>query len=759
MSRPPPPADLSSQTTPPRQASQGDGEGASGENISQPISGRVRVLLPLPVGDGYDYAVPPEMTVFPGSFVEVPLGRRHLIGVVWDEGNAPLAADKIKPIKASLPTQPMTLAMRRMVEWIARYTLSPPGAVLRMAMSVPDALLPPKPTVLYRLAPEADRNGVKLTAARRQALAFMADAPALPATDIARAAGVGVGVIKGMQAAGVVEPVWQTAEAMPQQPDPEHPGPELSDGQASAAQHLVSMAEARRFAVTLLDGVPGAGKTEVYFEAVAAALKAGRQVLVLLPEIALSAQWLRRFEQRFGALPGEWHSDLTGLERRRTWRAAQSGAARVIVGARSALFLPFRDLGLIVVDEEHESAFKQEDGVIYNARDMAVVRARLEEAPVVLVSATPSLETVVNAESGRYGLLHLPARHGGAAMASIEAIDLRRHPPMRGQFLSPPLIEAVGQTLADAKQALLFINRRGYAPLTLCRTCGHRVECPNCTAWLVEHRFRGRLICHHCGFHQARPTHCPSCSAEDSLVACGPGVERLHEEVRLHFPEARAMVLASDLIAGPRAAQSLIQQIADHEVDLVIGTQIVAKGHHFPDLALVGVVDADLGLSGGDLRAAERTFQLLYQVAGRAGRAHGDGRALLQTWQPEHPVIQALASGQRERFMAAEKQARSAAGMPPYGRLAALILSSADEAQVEAAARAIAAAAPHLDGVRVLGPAPAPLALLRGRHRRRLLLKTRREVDIQAVLLQWLAPVSLPGSVRLQIDVDPYSFF
>ncbi|MGE0155012.1 MAG: primosomal protein N' [Reyranellaceae bacterium] len=722
------------------------------------MTGQVRVLLPLPVGDGYDYAVPAEMAIAAGDFVEVPLGRRHLVGVVWGAGTATLAAEKIRPIRARLPAAPMRPAMRRLVDWVARYTLSPPGAVLRMAMSVSDALLPPRPVLLYRLASPPPVGEVKLTAARRRVLDFMAQAPPLPAADIARGAGVGVGVVKNLQPPGLIEPLWQASETAPAPPDPDHPRATLSPAQESAATALRQAVQAARFSVTLLDGVPGAGKTEVYFEAVAAALKQGRQVLVLLPEIALSAQWLRRFEQRFGVLPSEWHSDLTGLERRRTWRAVQAGSARLVVGARSALFLPFRDLGLIVIDEEHESAFKQEDGVIYNARDMAIVRARLEEAPAVLVSATPSLETIVNAEAGRYRVQHLPARHGDARMARIEAVDLRRQPPARGQFLSPVLLQAAGETLQQQKQVLLFLNRRGYAPLTLCRACGHRIECPNCTAWLVEHRFRGRLICHHCGFNAPRPAECPACGAQDSLVACGPGVERLQEEVQLHFPEARAMVLASDMIASPRQAQALIQQIAEHEVDLVIGTQIVAKGHHFPDLALVGVVDADLGLSGGDLRAAERTFQLLYQVAGRAGRTNGDGRALLQTWQPQHPVIAALASGERERFIDAEKRARADAHMPPYGRLAALILSSEDEAQVEAAARALAAAAPQLEGVRVLGPAPAPLALLRGRHRRRLLLKTPREVDIQAVLQPWLAAVALPHAVRLQVDVDPYSF-
>jgi primosomal protein N' (replication factor Y) len=753
----PPPADLSSQSAIGRQAPQAAVSPASGENIVAPLKGQVRVLLPMPVGDGYDYAVPEEIAVSAGDFVEVPLGRRHLLGVVWGPGTATLAAEKIKPIRSKLPTAPMSDSMRKLIDWVARYTLSPPGAVLRMAMSVPDALMPPRPTLLYQLGP-APAPDLKLTAARKRVLEFMAQTPALPAADIARGAGVGVGVVKNLQPLGLIEPVWLTSDALPTQPDADHVGVALSDAQEQAASAFRAMVQAKSFAVSLLDGVPGAGKTEVYFEAVAAALKQSRQVLVLLPEIALSAQWLHRFEQRFGTMPGEWHSDLTGLERRRTWRAVQAGSVKVVVGARSALFLPFRDLGLIVVDEEHESAFKQEDGVIYNARDMAIVRARIEDVPAVLVSATPSLETIVNAEAGRYGLQHLPARHGGADMVQVETVDLRQKPPLRGQFLSPVLIEAMRETLARDKQALLFLNRRGYAPLTLCRACGHRVECPNCTAWLVEHRFRGRLICHHCGFNTPRPVECPSCSAPDSLVACGPGVERLQEEVREHFPDAHAMVLASDMIGSPRQAQALIEQIAEHEVDIVIGTQIVAKGHHFPDLALVGVVDADLGLAGGDLRAAERTFQLLYQVAGRAGRADGDGRALLQTYQPLHPVIAALASGERGRFLDAEKRARADAGMPPYGRLAALILSSEDESQVDAAARAVSAAAPHLEGVRVLGPAPAPLALLRGRHRRRLLLKTKREVDIQAVLLDWLGPVSLPNAVRLQVDVDPYSF-
>jgi primosomal protein N' (replication factor Y) len=487
-------------------------------------------------------------------------------------------------------------------------------------------------------------------------------------------------------------------------------------------------------------------------------LRAGRQAVVLLPEIALTGQWLERFERRFGARPAEWHSDLTATERRVAWRAIASGEARVVVGARSALFLPYPELGLIVVDEEHEVAYKQEDGVAYQARDKAEQRGHIAKIPVILASATPSLETLQNVAAGRYGVLHLPDRHAGAALPRVGAIDLRRDRPARQRWLSPALVGALEQTLANGEQALLFLNRRGYAPLTLCRGCGYRLACPNCTAWLVEHRLLGRLQCHHCG-HQARlPEVCPQCAAAGSFAACGPGVERLAEEATVLFPTARIAMLTSDTMGGPRAAAAMIERIARHEVDLLIGTQIVAKGHHFPMLTLVGVVDADLGLAGGDLRAAERTFQLLHQVAGRAGRAERPGQVLLQTYDPEHPVMQALVAGDRDRLVAHEMAERQAAGMPPFGRLAALILSSHDVERLDRTARDLARLAPSGSGISVLGPAPAPLALLRGRHRRRFLMKCRRDIAPQPLIRHWLSRIKLPGTVRLQIDIDPYSF-
>ncbi len=739
-----------------------------GKRAESPAAGaRVSVLLPLPLAGAYDYLAPGDLALEPGSLVRVPLGNREVAGVVWDRApDAPEVPEKrLKVVSARCELPPFPEVQRRFIDWVAGYTMAPPGAVLRMALSVPAALEPPKPVIAYRLSADAETrlSEIKATPARRRVLDELDQGPARPLTELARAAGTGTGVVKGLLAAGVLEAVALPPPAPFEAPDPSRTGPALSPSQAKAAAELRAKVAAGGFSVTLLDGVTGSGKTEVYLEAVAAALAREKQVLVLLPEIALSAQWLERFAGRFGAEPAVWHSELTPARRRATWRAIALGQARVVVGARSALYLPFHELGLIVVDEEHDAGFKQEDGVIYHARDMAVVRARLGGFPIVLASATPSLETVTNVKSGRYGRQHLPERHGGAVLPEVQLIDLRRDPPPRieglGQsWLSSALRQAVVETLAAGEQAMLFLNRRGYAPLTLCRACGHRMQCPQCTAWLVEHRRIGRLQCHHCGLESALPRNCPDCNAEASLAACGPGVERLAEEVAELFPAARCAIMASDTMTGPSAAAEMLRAVQAREVDLLIGTQIVAKGHHFPQLTLVGVVDADLGLFGGDLRATERTYQLLDQVAGRAGRAERPGRALIQTSDPRHPVMQALAAGARARFLEAEAEERAQGGLPPFGRLAALILSSHDRDTLDGACRALARKAPHGTGIQVLGPAPAPLAVLRGRHRRRFLLKTGRETAPQGLIRAWLAQVKLPGKVRLQIDIDPYSF-
>jgi primosomal protein N' (replication factor Y) len=600
----------------------------------------------------------------------------------------------------------------------------------------------------------------RMTAARSRVLALLADGLVRHKREAAEEAGVGVGVIDALVDEGTLEALPLAAEPVARLPDPAYAAPDLSEAQAAAADALRASVAAREFSVTLLDGVTGSGKTEVYFEAAAENIRAGRQSLILMPEIALTGQFLDRFAARFGTRPAEWHSEISPRKRARTWSAVANGEVSVVAGARSALFLPFKDLGLIVVDEEHDAAYKQEDGVHYHARDMAVVRARIAKVPIVLASATPSVETEVNARRGRYRRLALPERFGGQHLPAIEPIDLRREGPPRGRFVSPRLAEEVNLALERKQQALLFLNRRGYAPLTLCRACGHRFACPNCDAWLVDHRFRQRLVCHHCGFAMPTPQACPQCAATDTFVACGPGVERLQEEVAALFPGARVMVLSSDLIATIEHMRAELKDIAEGLVDIVIGTQLVAKGHHFPRLNLVGIIDADLGLANGDPRAAERTFQLLSQVSGRAGREEGRGYGYLQTHQPEHPVMRALISQDRDAFYAAEIAARESMGYPPFGRLASLIVSAGDKHEAEGFARRLAGAAPPNEEVRVLGPAEAPLAVVRGRYRFRLLVKAPRAFDLSNHLRDWLAAGPKPkGNIKLEVDVDPQSFY
>jgi primosomal protein N' (replication factor Y) len=720
---------------------------------------RVPVLLPLPLDGAYDYSVPSAMEVAPGAVVTVPLGPRALHGVVWHgEADGKVPAAKLRPIASVVPTPPLRPALMRFIDWVADYTLSAPGEVLRMALPIPAATEAPRPRVGWRLA-ESMPEGVRITPERARVLEVLRGAPGLVWTgsDLARAAGVTPGVLRGMADAGLLAPA-QMPGLHDAPPRADALAPALTPAQQDTAATLRAAVAAARFGVTLLDGVTGSGKTEVYLEAVAETIARGRQALVLLPEIALSAQVIDRFTARFGAPPAVWHSEVAGARRRATWRAVAEGRAPIVVGARSALWLNFASLGLVVVDEEHETAFKQEDGVTYHARDMAVVRARIEDVPCVLVSATPSLETLANVQRGRYARLHLPERHGEAGLPEVTAIDLRREPPPRGRFLAPPLVAAIEQTLARSEQALLFLNRRGFAPLTLCRACGHRFECANCTAWLVEHRYTRTLQCHHCGHSEPAPETCPECGAEGSLTAIGPGVERVAEEVRALFPAARVLEMSSDTVHGAHAAAAMAAMIENREIDLIVGTQLVAKGWHFPHLTLVGVVDADLGLAGGDLRAAERTLQVLHQVGGRAGRAARAGRVLLQTWQPSHPVMQALVSGDIDRFVAEEMAARRAGGWPPFGRLVAVIVSAGEAAIADAAAAALRRTAPAGERFVVLGPAPAPLSILRGMHRRRLLLKAARDVDVQALMRRWLTATEVPRQARIDIDVDPVSF-
>lgn len=651
-----------------------------------------RILLPVPAGAGYDYLVQSGPDVQAGAFVAVPFGRDENIGVVWGAGSGEVESHKLKEINGVLDVPPLSETTRSFLDFVASYTLTPPGAILKMLLG-------------GRFRPLKEKDVLSIP-----------------------------------------------------EPKPAVGRKNLTPNQSKAAAVLVDSVRARKASVTLLDGVTGSGKTEVYAEAMEEAFRQGRQVLLLLPEIAMTAALLDRLTARFGAPPVLWHSAVGEKRRRLNWHAIAQGKAQFVLGARSALFLPFADLGLIVVDEEHEAAYKQEDGVIYHGRDMAVARGHFEKCPVILASATPSLETIRNVQQGKYAHVRLTSRFGKAEMPEINLVDLRREDMNAQTFISEPLFLALQDALATGRQAMLFLNRRGYAPLTLCRACGHRMQCPSCTSWLIEHKRTGRLHCHHCGYSCKTPSLCPACGAEGKLAACGPGIERIAEEIAARLPGARAAIMASDTLSGPEAAQKLVDQMNDHELDILIGTQIMAKGYHFPRLTIVGVIDADLGLAGGDPRAAERTFQLLQQVAGRSGRAEDKGRVFLQTVAPDHPVMQALLNGDRDSFIRAEMAERRAYSLPPFGRMASLTVSGTDAKKVIALANEIAAAAPRTDGLRLLGPAPAPFAVLRGKTRYRLMIQSAEKAKLAAVVRDWLSRVKIPRTIKVQVDIDPYSF-
>ena len=713
----------------------------------------VPVLLPLKFDQLLTYEANEALP--PGALVEVPLGKRKVIGCVWDGAADKIDKSKIKPISTVLPIEPLQKNLRDFVEWVAGWTLSPRGQVLKLVLRENEINFEAKPQKLLRLS---NNPAGKQTLPRARVVDLLSDGFARMRAEILRETGVSAGVLTTLLKLDVLEEV--VAEQKPPQPlNPDAQDVALNKKQKEIADDLRAQVNDKKFAASLLHGATGSGKTEVYFEAVAEAIRQGKQALVLVPEIALTAQFLERFARRFGGAPAEWHSQISQSKRARLWHQIARGEAQVVVGARSALFLPYKNLGLIVVDEEHEQAYRQEDHVLYHARDMAVKRANIEKCPVILASATPSLESWSNAESGRYKKFSLPERYNEKALPIISSIDLRAHKMKALEWLSPPLKKEIEETLARNEQVLLFLNRRGYAPLTLCRACGFRIACPQCAAYLVEHKRSGRLQCHHCGHHQKIPEACPSCGNKESFASVGLGVERLTDDARAAFPNARTLTLSSDLAGGMKQLRGEIDRIANHEVDLIIGTQLVAKGHNFPGLTLVGVIDGDFSLGSGDPRAGERTFQVLHQVIGRAGRGKNPGFALVQTHAPDHPVLQALLAGDQAAFYEAESAQRKTAGLPPFGRLAAFIISARDQHEALRYAKALAACAPRAEGVKILGPAEAPLSKLKGLYRYRLLAKAPRDFNLQAFVKAWfLSAPQISGSLRCTVDMDPYNF-
>jgi primosomal protein N' (replication factor Y) (superfamily II helicase) len=714
----------------------------------------VAVMVGVAVEGPYTYHVPDGMTVARGSIVSVPLGPRLVLGVVWGPPKDMVAHNRLRDIAMAYDVPPLSEELLKLVEWVARYTLAAPGQVLRAVLRSSEALDAPKPVVAFR---RTGKDPDRMTPARLRVLDVLMDDMAWPKAALIGSAGVSASVVEGLERAGAVERLETPAPPIVEQPDPEAAIATLSEGQQKALDDILAL-DPHQFGVALLDGVTGGGKTEVFFEAVADTLRAGRQALILLPEIALTNTFINRFTKRFGTRPAEWHSDMTPLQRAKVWRGVLDGTVRAVVGARSALFLPFRELGILVLDEEHDGAYKQADGITYHARDMAVVRAHLSHARVILSSATPSVETRNNANTGRYAHVLLTSRYAEAAMPNITTIDMRIDGPEKGAWIAPTLAREVFAALDRGEQALLFLNRRGYAPLTLCRSCGHQYQCPDCSAWMVEHRFRGVLMCHHCGHEVRTPTACSECGEADALIAVGPGIERVAEEAAARFPDARRVILSSDMGSNAQLRERL-GEIERGEFDLIIGTQLVSKGHHFEKLTVVGVLDADLGLAHGDPRAAEKTFQILTQVAGRAGRASKTGKAFLQTYHPDHAVMKAMVTGDREAFYAHELAARESGGLPPFGRLAALIISANEHDVAMAYAKRLLSAAPMAEGVRLFGPADAPISMVRGRYRVRLLAQSGKDFDLSGYVRFWLGSAEKPTvNLRVQVDIDPMSF-
>ena len=725
----------------------------------------VGVLLPLPFNDVFDYKIEDNPVL--GELVRVSFGREVVVGAVWKLGKSSNLDDaKIKPVIERLNFPPLSPELIKFIDFVANYNMAFKGLVLKMALSVRAVFDDAKMTTLYKLSGKTLAEAkLKNSDARWRVMDLLKHFPYTRA-EIAKGAGVGQAVIKTMIDAGVLEPFQVEAKKSFALPNANFAKVNLTPEQQAAADVLCAKV-GNGFSVTLIDGVTGSGKTEVYFEAVSQALQNGKQVLIMVPEISLTTQWLGRFEKRFGVKPACWHSGLGTRERIDNWIGIVENRAKVIVGARSALFLPYADLGLIVIDESHDHSFKQEDVVNYQGRDMAVVRAKMEQVPIILATATPDLETICNVESGKYDVVKLQSRFAAAQLPDIKIIDLKKDKPQKypndkGQlnvaWLAPTLVNALKDNLEKGEQSMLFLNRRGYAPLTICRDCGYRIQCPNCTAWLTEHRKSKSLVCHHCGYTTSIPSRCPDCGSEEGLTACGPGVERVAEEVTRRFPTARIGILSSDITSTLNEVSEVIAQMERQEIDIIIGTQILAKGHHFPSLTLVGIVDADLGLMGSDLRASEQTFQLLSQVSGRAGRGDKKGTVFLQTLYPENAVLQALLNNDRAKFIELEKQSRRILKLPPFGKLAAVIVSGTNQEQVEKIAVYLGQSAPNTDMISTLGPAPAPIFMLRGKYRFRLLLKTARSINIQEVLRVWLKRVQIPQGVRVEVDIDPYSF-
>ena len=652
------------------------------------------VLVAYQLDQEFTYSFTEDQIINIGSIVLVPFRNKNYLGVVRD------TSDKtnfdLKKIKLIVDVSSYSLSkkMIKFLEWIASYNLIPKGMVLKMIL--------PKSEAYFDKENEYENNENILTP-----------------NDL-----------------------------------------KLNDTQTKAREKIEDIISHNEYSTILLDGMPGSGKTEVYFDLIEKNILDKKQSLILFPEVSLTNDFIKRIEKRFGYLPDIWHSKITPSKKKKIIHKIISGRSQILIGTRSALFLPYKNLGILVVDEEHDPSYKQEEKGIYSARDMAVVRASIEKFTLILVSATPSLETIYNIDQKKYFHVKLKNKFSITPEPKITVIDMKKSKLKKNNWVSDELKKTIQKKLSMDQQSLLFINKRGYAPMIICKSCGHKFTCKNCSSYLVEHLKDKKLLCHHCGYKLGSfQIKCQSCNNEDeSFVDFGAGIEKIYNEIARDFPTAKICLFSSDHIKSSEDLNEKVEKIYNNKFDIIIGTQLITKGYHFPFLTCVGVVDADMTLRGGDLRASEKTYQMLYQVAGRAGRGDIPGEVYLQSYFPENETIKDLTNMDREKFYKKELNIRMRANLPPISKMAAIIVSGRNISDVQQACLKLSKSTPKIDNVDFYGPAPAPLSRLKGKHRLRFLIHEKKGRKIQKIILHWLSKVPQTPGVTITTDIDPQNF-
>lgn len=693
-----------------------------------------------------------------GSLVEVPLGSKVVIGVVWSAGNTKFDHSRLKQIIGTINNIKLEPEFISFLKKAHAYTLSPLQSFLKMAVQSLNFHKDQKVAISYKLN---NSDHFQITQRQKELVTYIKEQPQSIAqyTKIKKDLGISFSVIKSLEKKGVLSKFIENKynqERIFNEPII------LNSEQRRAVSQLRISYVKNEFRTWLLFGITGSGKTEVYLNLASERIEKGEQVLILLPEISLTVDFHQRIMKRYGALSGEWHSQLNLNERRRVFKNVVNGHIKLVVGARSALFLPFKNLSLIIVDEEHDASYKQEETPIYNARDLAVLRASTLKSQIILSSATPSIETWHNCRLGKYHKVDLLKRFGEVYEPRVTLIDMNVEETPKNSWISVPMIEQIKISLEKKEQVLIFLNRRGYAPIVFCTACRISLECKNCSTKLVYHKKKNCYLCHICGYKVPEITECVKCKSADNFIPIGPGVERIRDEISKLFPDALSKIFSSDsFLKGEKNVEDM-DKIKSGEIDIIIGTQLISKGYNFPHLKLVAVIDADMGLNSGDHRVMEKSYQVIKQVVGRAGRYASDGKALIQTWMPRHPVLQALLEDQGEKFLNAELEQRIEANFPPHGKLISLILSGKNESTLMDFGIKLKNQfySLNLQDFEIFGPAVAPISRIKNKTRVRLLIKSNKMTKISQIEVRdWLKNILVPNNVYFSVDIDPYNFY